>query len=104
MYSYYVYILKCADSSFYTGITSNLEQRFHEHAYGKYKDCYTYRKRPVELIFYETFTDVLQAIYFEKKLKGWTRAKKQALINGNYDMLQILAECRNASHFKYYDP
>jgi putative endonuclease len=51
--------------------------------------------------FYEVFNDVLQAIYFEKKLKKWTRVKKEALINGDYDMLQILAECRNATHHKY---
>lgn len=100
MYFYYVYILKCSDDSFYTGITSDLEKRYQEHVYGKYKDCYTYRRRPLELKFHETFNDVLQAIYFEKKIKRWTRAKKQSLIDGNYDMLQILSECRNATHYK----
>ena len=103
MYFYYVYILKCSDNSFYTGITSNLEQRIQEHILGKYKECYTFKKRPVEVKFYETFNDVIQAIYFEKKIKRWTRAKKQALIDGNFDMLQILAECRNATHHKYFD-
>ena len=53
--------------------------------------------------FYQEFNDVLQAIYFEKKIKGWTRAKKQALINGNFDMLQMLSERRNATHYKYKD-
>lgn len=101
MFTYYVYILKCSDNSYYTGITNNLEKRFDEHQFGKKFDCYTYKRRPLELIFNEIFNDVLQAIYFEKKIKGWTRAKKEALINGDFDMLQILAECRNASHYKY---
>lgn len=51
--------------------------------------------------FHQEFNDVLQAIYFEKKLKGWTRAKKKALIDRDGDMLKILSECRNATHFKY---
>lgn len=53
------------------------------------------------LEFHQEFNDVLQAIYFEKKIKGWTRLKKQALIKGDFDMLQILSECRNATHYKY---
>ncbi|GGD23486.1 GIY-YIG nuclease family protein [Hyunsoonleella pacifica] len=101
MYSYFVYILKCSDGSYYTGITNNLEKRVNEHIYGKFKDCYTYKRRPIEIKFYETFNNVLQVIYFEKKIKKWTRAKKETLINGNFDMLQILAECRNATHYKY---
>ena len=101
MYSYYVYILKCSDSSYYIGITNDLDRRFKEHKYGKNKDCYTYNRRPLELKFHQEFNDVLQAIYFEKKIKGWTRAKKLALINNDYDMLQILSECRNATHYKY---
>ncbi|WP_299556261.1 GIY-YIG nuclease family protein [Seonamhaeicola sp.] len=101
MNSYYVYILKCADGSYYIGITNNLDQRLTYHQLGKNINCYTYRRRPLEMKFYQVFNDVLQAIYFEKKLKKWTRAKKEALINGDFDMLQILAECRNATHYKY---
>jgi len=101
MYSYFVYILKCSDNSFYTGITNNLDKRFKEHQLGYKKDSYTHKRRPLSLEFYQEFNDVLQAIYFEKKIKGWTRAKEQALIKGNYDMLIILSECRNATHYKY---
>ena len=101
MYFYYVYILKCSDGSYYTGITNNLDKRINEHEYGKFKDSYTLKRRPLEVKFYEIFNDVLQAIYFEKKIKKWTRTKKEALIDGDFDMLQILAECRNATHFKY---
>ena len=99
--NYYVYILKCSDNSFYTGITNNIEKRFQEHEYGKILECYTFKRRPLEMKFCQEFKDVLQAIYFEKKIKGWTRAKKLALINGDYDMLRILSECRNATHYKY---
>ena len=76
MYLYYVYILKCSDNSYYTGITNNIETRFSEHQSGYIKDSYTYKRRPLSLDFYQEFNDVLQAIYFEKKIKGWTRAKK----------------------------
>jgi putative endonuclease len=93
--------LKCADSSYYTGITNNIEKRLIEHNSGFNKECYTYKRRPLNLEFYQEFNDVLQAIYFEKKIKGWTRVKKQALINGQWDMIQILSECRNATHYKY---
>ena len=55
----------------------------------------------MSLEFYQEFNDVLQAIYFEKKIKGWTRAKKQALIKGDFGMLQMLSECRNSTHYKY---
>ena len=48
---YYVYILKCKDESYYTGFTSNLEERINQHNNGKHKDSYTYKRRPVELVF-----------------------------------------------------
>ncbi len=102
MFTYYVYILKCSDKSYYTGITNNLDKRLNEHKAGKNHNCYTFKRRPLELKFQQVFNDVLQAIYFEKKIKGWTRAKKEALINNDFDMLQILAECRNATHYKYF--
>ena len=101
MYLYYVYILKCSDNSYYTGITNNLDKRFSEHKLGKYKDCYAFKQRPLELVFNQEFNDVLQSIYFEKKIKKWTRLKKEALINNDWNMLQILSECRNATHYKY---
>jgi len=101
MYIYYVYILKCSDSSYYTGITNDISRRFEEHQKGKHRNCYTIERRPLTMEFYQEFNDVLQAIYFEKKIKKWTRAKKIALIDGDFDMLQVLSECRNATHFKF---
>ena len=102
MFFYYVYILECSDNSYYTGITNTIDRRINEHQYGKHSNCYTYKRRPLTLMFQQEFNDVLQAIYFEKKIKGWTRAKKKALINDDFEMLQILSECRNATHFKYH--
>mgnify|MGYP005817565265 CR=1 FL=1 len=102
MYQYYVYILKCADDSYYTGITNDVARRFEEHQRGNHKDCYTFKKRPVNMEFYQEFNDVLQAIFYEKKLKGWSRAKKKALIEGDFDRLRVLAECRNSTHYKYH--
>ncbi|GAA4644968.1 GIY-YIG nuclease family protein [Pontixanthobacter gangjinensis] len=101
MFFYFVYILKCSDNSYYVGITNDLERRVREHLRGFNKECYTFRRRPVELKFSQEFNNVLQAIYFEKKLKGWSRSKKEALINDDFDRLKILSECRNATHFKY---
>ncbi|RMB56632.1 GIY-YIG nuclease family protein [Dokdonia sinensis] len=101
MKTYYVYILKCSDNLLYTGITNDLSRRFEEHQFGKNKDSFTYKRRPVELIWHEVFNDAEQAISFEKKIKKWSAKKKIALAREDYDMIQILAECRNASHSKY---
>ncbi len=101
MKSYYVYILKCSDNSFYTGITSNFERRWTQHQEGHFKDCYTFKRRPLQFEYHLEFWNVLQVILFEKQIKGWTRVKKQALINDDFDTLQLLAECRNFTHSKY---
>ena len=101
MKTYYVYILKCSDNLLYTGITNNVERRFNEHQKGLNKSCFTFNRRPLELIFYQVFNDVEQAIYFEKKIKKWSSKKKLALANEDFDMLEILSECRNVTHHKY---
>ena len=95
---YFLYILKCADGTYYTGMTNNLERRLWEHESGVKGDAYTYSRRPVELQFYEEFNDVKQCIEFEKKIKKWSGKKKQALIEKNWDRLQELAKCRNDSN------
>ncbi|WP_338378887.1 GIY-YIG nuclease family protein [uncultured Flavobacterium sp.] len=87
----YVYILKCNDNSYYTGVTSNLEQRIFQHESGFYPECYTFKRRPLELVFYAEFTDINFAIEKEKQIKKWSRLKKEALINGDYDSLPNLA-------------
>ena len=89
---YYVYILKCFDNSYYTGVTSNIKQRLIEHNEGKHKNSYTYKKRPLKLVFYCEFTNVDIAISKEKQLKKWSRAKKEALINNEFEKLPNLAK------------
>jgi len=101
MKMYFVYILKCYDGLTYTGVTNNVSRRLDEHQRGLNKNCFTFKRIPLELIFHQEFNDVNQAIYFEKKIKNWSGKKKLALANGNFDMIQILSECRNATHSKY---
>ncbi|MGG7035944.1 MAG: GIY-YIG nuclease family protein [Flavobacterium sp.] len=88
----YVYILKCSDKTYYTGVTSNLENRIFQHTSGFYSDCYTFNRRPLELVFYCEFTDINLAIEKEKQIKKWSQAKKEALINGDFDSLVNLAK------------
>ena len=88
----YVYILQCSDGTLYTGITSNLTQRLFQHQTGHYPDCYTFKRRSVELVFYCEFTDINLAIEKEKQIKKWSKAKKLALINDDYDALVNLAK------------
>ena len=90
-HSYYVYILKCSDNSYYTGITSDLELRFQQHQEGINPSSYTYSRRPVELMFYQEFQYIDKAIAFEKQVKGWSRKKKKAIINDHWDKLPMLA-------------
>ena len=88
----YVYILKCSDNTYYTGITSNLNRRILEHQSGKNLDAYTYSRRPLALVFYAEFTDINLAIAKEKQIKKWSRAKKEALINNEFERLPNLAK------------
>jgi putative endonuclease len=92
MKTYFVYILNCSDNTFYTGITSNLTKRLIEHKKGIYNGSYTSTRRPVSLVFYAEFTDVNMSIDAEKQIKKWSKAKKQALIDGEFDKLPNLAK------------
>ena len=92
MKTYFVYIIKCSDDSYYTGFTNNLDRRMIEHNEGKNKDSYTFDKRPIELVWFETFNDVLNAIAIEKQIKGWTRVKKEALIKEDWDKLVLCSK------------
>ncbi len=102
MKHYHVYILLCSDGTYYTGMTSNLEQRMQQHNEAHFPKAYTARRRPLQLQFLATFSYVYDAIEFEKKLKGWSGQKKKALIEGDIDRLKELAQCRNLSHYKLY--
>ena len=102
MKTMYVYILECSDKSFYTGVTNNLERRLTEHEAGTNRNSYTFGKRPLRLMYYEMFSSPKQAIQFEKKIKGWSRIKKQALIDQNWDKIKEYSKCVNStSHLTF---
>ena len=92
MQSSFVYILLCSDNTYYTGVTENVYKRFEEHQSGKHFGSYTYGRRPLDLVYYCHFMDITQAITFEKKIKKWSRAKKQALIENRFNDLPNLAK------------
>ena len=95
----WVYILKCADSTYYTGVTNDLERRFREHQSGSHAG-YTSVRLPVILVFSTEVEKPLDANMLEKKIKKWSQKKKEALIKGDYDLLHILSECKNRTHFR----
>jgi putative endonuclease len=75
----FVYILRCKDNSFYTGITWNLKKRINEHNQ-RVKSCLTKKKVPVKLVYWEIFRTRKEAARREKEIKGWIRKKKIELI------------------------
>jgi putative endonuclease len=86
-----MYILKCSDGSYYTGSTVNLERRLSQHQNGEGAN-YTKKRLPVDLVYFEEYSSVADAFYREKQVQGWTRKKKEALINGEYEDLKSLAK------------
>jgi putative endonuclease len=87
----WMYILECADGSYYVGSTKNLEQRMEQHQSGS--GCgYTSRRLPVKLVYREEYDRVSDAYYREKQIQNWSRAKREALINGEYEKLPSLAK------------
>ena len=84
--SYYVYILRCSDGSYYTGHTENLEARLAAHQSGHFAG-YTHTRRPVTLVFTQEFPTREEALASERRIKGWSRAKKEALIAADWDSL-----------------
>jgi putative endonuclease len=93
----HVYILKCSDGSYYTGLTKldEPEGRVWEHNNKIYEDAYTATRLPVTLVFAEHFESILDAIASERRIKKWSRAKKEALIMGDWQRLILLAKRRS---------
>jgi len=91
----YVYMLRCADRSFYIGSATgnDLSRRIAEHQSGAYPG-YTWSRRPVELVWSEYFERITDAIAAERKLKGWSRGKKEALVGSDFRLLHQLAKRR----------
>jgi len=92
----YMYILQCADGHYYTGSTHDLERRIEEHLKGRGAN-FTSKHLPSELLYYEEFERIDEAYYREKQIQGWSRKKKEVLINRQIDVLHVLAKCRNDS-------
>jgi putative endonuclease len=91
----FVYMLRCSDDSFYVGSATgdDLNQRIAQHQTGAFPG-YTYTRRPIELVWSEHFDRIVDAIAVERKLKGWSRAKKQALIRGDWSQVRRLSKRR----------
>jgi tRNA/rRNA methyltransferase len=88
MKSFYVYMLKCGDDSYYIGHTDCLEMRMAEHYMGKISG-YTKSRLPVKLVFFQEFGSRYEALAAERQIKGWSRKKKEALINQEWDKIII---------------
>ena len=87
----WLYILLCADGSYYVGTTrDSLDRRFAEHQAGTFGD-YTSRRRPVTLVYHQVFERITDAIAAERQVKGWRREKKEALIRGDFQLLPALS-------------
>ncbi len=93
-------MLECSDGLFYVGVTNDPNRRLEEHNHGINKDSFTFKRRPVKLVYYDYFTNYLQAINWETQLKKWSRKKKLALISHNWEKIHELAICQNDSRFK----
>jgi putative endonuclease len=92
----YVYILECADGTYYVGSTACVEARLWQHQHGPDGAEYTRHRRPVRLVWCGEFPTVAQAFAFEKQVQGWRRAKREALIHGEFDRLPGLSWRRKA--------
>jgi len=90
----FVYVLECADGSYYVGSHrgTDVAERVDEHNAGKYRDAYTFTRRPVKLVWSDWFSNITDAVAFERQVKGWSRAKKETLIRGEFDELVRLAK------------
>lgn len=91
-HQYFVYILKCNDDTYYTGVTNDVSRRLAEHQSGEDINSYTCKRRPVQLVFFAEFSDIDYAIEKEKQIKKWSKAKKEALIEGKYELLPDLSK------------
>ena len=91
----YTYILECSDGSYYVGSTIGLDERLKQHNEGL-GARYTYGRRPMRLVWAAEFQTIREAFWFEKQVQNWSRAKREALIEGRFSDLPELARayCR----------
>lgn len=94
MNSFFVYMLLCSDGSYYIGHTDNIEKRISEHEQGAYRCCYTKSRLPVNVVFVQRFTSRHEAFAAERKMKKWSRAKKEALSRSDWERVSELSQRR----------
>ena len=92
MKPFFVYLLRCADASYYCGHTDHLELRLQQHMTAT--TGYTATRKPLTLVWQGEFEKREEALAFECQIKGWSRAKKEALIAGDWERIKILAKSR----------
>jgi putative endonuclease len=90
----WVYIVECSDKSYYIGSTTNLDQRLSDHNTGRYHG-YTSTRLPVKLIWSLEFSDYRDAFAFERRIKKWTRVKKEALMRGDFEWLHSISRAEH---------
>ncbi|NOU15058.1 MAG: GIY-YIG nuclease family protein [Methylococcaceae bacterium] len=95
--AFWVYILQCADDSYYTGHTDNLEKRVAEHHSGAITSCYTHKRRPLQLVFSQDFSTREEALASEQQIKGWSRKKKEAMMRGDWAEVSRLAKSKSTN-------
>lgn len=93
--AFWVYMLRCHDQSYYTGHTADLEYRIAQHDSGAISG-YTHDRRPLTLVFAQDFSSREEALAMERRIKGWSRAKKQALIDANWEKINRLGRGKHA--------
>ena len=91
--TFWTYLLLCADGSYYVGHTDDLDRRVAAHASGEHGG-YTSRRRPVRLAWGQEFASREEAFAAEFRIKGWSRAKKEALVRGDWAEIRRLARGR----------
>jgi len=89
--SFWVYILSCADNSYYTGHTDNLEKRISEHQSGICPG-YTSNRLPIKLVWSQECVTREEALSAEMQIKGWSRKKKEAMMRGDWSNVSSFAK------------
>jgi putative endonuclease len=89
--AFWTYMLRCADNLYYTGHAEDLDVRLAQHQQGYFRTCWTYKRRPVELVWCEAFPTRDEALTAERMVGGWSRAKKEALIRGDWEGVSFYA-------------
>ena len=98
---YFVYILQCSDGSYYTGMTTDLSKRLTEHETGADPKAYTFNRRPVKLVWQDSFLSQDEAFRAEHQIKGWSRKKKESLLQNDWAKIhEIVTEERKAREVK----